>query len=68
MMSSFDMPDKNATNTIVFDRVVVYVKNKLLMKQKQFIWDNINKMKLNDKDDTFKQLCNFDVNKHIHMK
>ena len=51
-----------AGDVILFDTVVVDV-NKLLMKQKEYIWDNVEKIR-NDKETnlTFEKLCNFGVN------
>ena len=45
---------------IVFDDILIEV-DKLLLKQKQYIWDNVNEMRESKEDDTiFKQLCQFD--------
>ena len=55
-------PDDTNDCTILFDTIVVDV-NKLLMKQKEFIWDNVKKIQ-NTKETNviFEKLCNFGVN------
>ena len=64
-------PNKNSNNTsvtVLFDRIVVDV-NKLLMKQKEYIWNNVQKIQ-NDKEmnKTFEKLCNFGINSKISQK
>ena len=51
---------------ILFDTIAVDV-NKLLMKQKEYIWNNVKQIK-NEKESQiiFEKLCNFDVNKVKH--
>ena len=57
-----NVPTPHDDNTILFDTVVDDV-NELLMKQKEFIWKNVETIK-NSKETNviFEELCNFGVN------
>ena len=48
---------KDSEDNILFDNVLVEV-NKLLLNQKQFIWDNVKKIqKQKEKNEIFQKLC-----------